>query len=150
MEYRQIVHNTIKNKWVMKFGCVCVLLVWSLMASSCASFPWAGIVYSGENEEMLAGTRWAVIWKFPSDSESDYVIFEADGVAKWYDITGKLNNIQSKNSTWRRSNDDISIILTNGYVRFDGKLNNNDGVLTITGFGKNGKGYTCEGNMSKL
>jgi hypothetical protein len=119
-------------------GCICVLLIFFMQLTGCASTqrPFKE-VYTGETEEFLLNTRWELQDLKSSDKYTLNVEFGENGAVFWYNAD-RLNSMLSEASTWKRDGSNIIFNSNNGFYLYEGRITGSNETPTITGRYKTG------------
>ncbi|GHT68352.1 hypothetical protein FACS1894110_15670 [Spirochaetia bacterium] len=124
----------------------------ALVFVGCATtHAWQGLVYNGESEQTLSGTRWELLEIFPSGGTwTHYIEFTSTGKSIWYyGDEGKENITESNNSTWELRGNSFKMTANDGYSLYEGNLTEINGIKTIIGTLKTSKDNIYEFTMTQ-
>ena len=108
---------------------------------------WSGVRFSGESEQLLAGTRWEL-----RCSNDTYRMIEllVSGVAVLYLMDGSIYSSGCKNSTWERQGSLFRMTVSNGFALYEGNITRKNNNQAIFGTGKNSNGDSWMFEMNPI
>ena len=111
-----------------------VLVIAGSLFPGCATVLWKGTVFHGEQEPLIADTRWEMqIQPTSGNLMVNYIHLVPGGQALWYTTTGAADNRLGKDSYWERSGNVIRIVAFNGYWLCESNIPDMNNLSTATG-----------------
>ena len=115
----------------------------------CATNPWKGVVYRGEQDQMISGSRWECLITYANGSVYiEYVELISGGQAIWSTQTVAVTS-SSQNSTWERNGSLLRVVAYDGFLLYEGNITENSGVMKVLGTLKDGNGNNINFVMTK-